>query len=281
MKNIQKVFLCSLCFFTVLWMSACSNDGDIKELKLSTSEFTVMTDSTEYDFDIVSGNGNYKVNVNNDSDMPLIGEATVTGNHVKVSLVSERTKVTVTDGAGQTMDLLIISQNKSLNPIAQDIAVEYGDYIISQLNWGNGGYYILSQQGDAAQVMVDKGQVIVKSVHPGDISFVIADRRGTTNSFHVGVGSGFDIKGKELTVSTSVKAGYITFPIKYGVGGWQITSCSEVLNKPTTCICPQIANYREQDMLQIWIPKDAKGSLNLQMQDKVKNTVKLTVNLED
>lgn len=278
-SNTLSILLISLSFIFIAGCSKGEYEGD-QDLKLSTDGQIVYTDAIEYSFDIVSGAGGYQVKVEEDN-RPTLGKVTLTGNRVKVDLITDYTRVTVTDKNNQTTSLLIISSNESIEIQNYTVSVSYGSILTRTLNWGAGKYSILGRSGDAATLTIDdKGKFIVNSVHPGEAYFTIIDQRGTTNGMAVYVGDGWDLTSNELTVDVR-SADYYTFPIKYGKGEWRITSVSSpVLNHPQTCVMPKDAEYREQELLQVWIPQQTDGSLSIQLKDKANNTATITMNVK-
>lgn len=282
MKRISNTLGILLMSLSFIFIVSCSKDDadEIPELKLSTDNGTVYTDATEYSFDIISGAGDYIVKIEDDNQ-PTLGKVSLTGNHVKVDLISEQTRLTITDKHNQTTDLLIISSNESIQTENYTVLISYGSLHKATVNWGAGKYSILKQSGDAAELTIDNNdKFTIRSIHPGKASFTIADQRGTTNGIMVYVDNGWDLTSDKLTVD--VLAGQLyTFPIKYGKDGWKITSySSELLNHWQTCVMPEDANYREQEILQVWIPKEAKESLSVQLKDKANNTATITMNLK-
>jgi hypothetical protein len=280
MKRLNTI-LCTLCAaMTMIVIASCSSNNNIEELTLSTEKNYVITDSLVYGFNITSGNGDYKVKVENDEQHPFVAKTTVTGNHIDVDLIYEETRLTITDAAGQTAELTIISQNSSLRIITDNAVVKYGDFVKFNIGWGNGGYYIYKQDGDAAKATIDnEGEIIIKSVHKGNMHLTIADRRGSTNEIYVSVYGGYDITGPELSVKAQA-GDEVTFPIKYGDGQWTITSCPQAINNPFTCVCPKIENCRDLEMLQVKIPQNTKGSYQMELQDKSGHTIHLILNIE-
>jgi hypothetical protein len=292
-RKPNLLFTLLLCSVTLSFVS-CSKDDEIKELKLSTADAIVHTDSIAYAFDIVSGNGNYQVTVDQNGGKSIMPKAVVVGNHVSIDLIQPSTRLTITDAAGQSTNLTIISDNKSLEEIETTVLVSYGYYLSSNLSWGNGDYYIEGQHDDIASVNIDKkGHFIVKGLRPnGSVSLLISDRRGTTNYMTVHVGNGADITDKALTYSVSkgelkdkltspIKWGLkdrLTFPIKYGVGNWKIISCSKTFENPFTLVLPK-DKYMEQDLLQVWAPESAEGPFYIQLEDQAKNQVTLTIKI--
>ena len=280
-RKPNLLFTLLLCSVTLSFVS-CSKNDEIKELKLSTADAIVHTDSIAYAFDVVSGNGNYQVTVDQNGGKSIMPKAVVVGNHVSIDLIKPSTRLTITDAAGQSTNLTIISDNKSLEEIETTVLVSYGYYLSSNLSWGNGDYYIQGQRDDIASVNIDKkGHFIVKGLRPnGSVSLLISDRRGTTNYMTVHVGNGADITDKALTYSVSKGElkDRLTFPIKYGVGDWKIISRSKAFDNPFTLVLPK-DKHMEQDLLQIWAPESAEGPLYIQLEDQAKNQVTLTIKI--
>lgn len=276
--DVFGIFLL-LCFFA--GFISCDKDDSLsdqpKELKLSVTDETVYTDGTEYFFDIVSGNGNYQVKVDgNGTYFP--GKATLTDNHVKVDLVTEYTQLTITDGKDQTVNLLIVSTDASIKTMNYSFSISYGSQIKTDLiNFGAGKYEILQQSGGAAEVSIDSNdRFTIKSVSPGYASFLIADQRGTTNGLTVYVQRGWDLTSDQLTVQSNGHE-YLTFPLKYGEGGWKIVS--PILNDPQICVLPKNEQH-EYELLQVYVWKETKEPVIFTLEDKAKNRATITINIE-
>lgn len=280
LKNISKTLCLWLISFTILFITGCTKklgSDETPELKLSTPDETVYTDAIEYSFDIISGAGAYQVKVV-DNGEPALGKVTLSGEHVKVDLITEYTQVTVTDKSGRTTDLLIVSSHPSIRQITYDAAVSYGSFSKITMDWGTGKYSIFKSSGDAAEMSFDSNnQLIIKSRRPGRASCLVMDSRGTSNYVMVTVEQGWDLTGEELSVT--VESGqYYSFPLKYGEGGWKITHrSSPFLHDPQTCVMPKDPEYREQDVLHIWVPQEANGSLFIQLTDKANHTATITM----
>lgn len=267
--------------FAVLFTACNKNKVEPNyELKLSTTEQTVYTDAIEYSFDIVSGNGDYQVQVEADN-RPTVGKATVIGNHVKVDLICDLTRVTITDKSNQTASLIINSSNKSIEIQNHTISLPYGNIHRTTVDWGAGEYSILKQSGDAATLTIEgKNKFIVKSTHPGKAYFTIIDQRGTTNGIMVYVADGWDVTSSALKVDVLGDQIY-TFPLKYGVGGWKITSQSwELPGDWQTCVLPSDLLQTDHDLLQVRIPDGRRNEiLSIQLKDKANNNTTITMNV--
>lgn len=259
-------------------LTACSTDESISELKLSVPAETVYTDGMDYSFDVVSSNGKYQVLVDADNTPTPTAKTTIVGNHVKVDLLSEYTALTITDQGNQPVHLLIISSNDAIKTQNYSVRVSYGSIMkTNAVRFGTGKFTVQSKYGNSAEVNIDNhDQFLIKSLRPGVSHFLIADQRGTTNGMTVTVGNGWDLSSKELTVST-VGNQYLTFPLKYGEGGWKIIS--PITNDPEICVMPK-GELFEQDMLQVWVPKGNGKPIVFELKDKVNNTATITINVE-
>lgn len=280
LKRISNTLYLLLLTASIVLIAGCTKKigtEEPPELKLSTPGETVSTDAIEYSFDIVSGAGDYHVEIADDGQ-PALGKATLTGTRVKVELITQYTQVTVTDKSNRKADLLIVSSHPSIQIMNYLVSVLYGNFHKLTMDWGAGKYSIYRQSGDAAELSIDNNdQITIKPRKPGRAYFTIMDRRGTTNGISVIVEKGWDLTGKELSVT--VEAGhYYTFPLKYGEGGWKITHrSSPLLHNPQTCVMPKDPEYREQDMLHVWVPEEVNEPLSLQLTDKAGNTATITI----
>lgn len=275
MKTFKLLYIPVL-LLSLLTLNACSKDdsSESAELRLSVSDKTVYTDGIEYSFDITSGGGDYKVEVCNDK----YAKATLTGNHVQVDLTSEDTQVKVTDKYNQEVSLIICSNNESLKTVNNTVRLSYGSSMKLSLGWGAGDYSVLSQSNDTVAKVTfdDNDKMLIQLLNPGEVSFLIIDKRGSTNSVSLTIDKGWALNSNQLTVNAE-GGYYYTFPLKYGAGGWKITSCPAALDNAYTVVLPK-DEYHEHDMLQIFVPKGSNEPLVLQLEDKTKNTATIAVN---
>lgn len=271
-----------LFFITVLLLAACtkklSTPDEPQKLKLSVTDETVYTDGMTYSFDIVSGNGNYRVAVTPLNPYATIPQATLSGEHVKVNLLNERTTVTVTDKDQQIVSFSIISSDKALVVPFCDYSMPYGAISKAKVfTYGGGKYKILQQNGDAAQVSIDEEDLFsIRSVKPGKTSLLIGDKYGITAEMLVRVQDGWDLTSGELSV-TAKGGQLITFPLKYGEGGWKILS--PVSDDPFTFVMPKGELY-EQDLLQVRLPEESKEPVVYTLEDKSGKRAVITIRLE-
>lgn len=273
LKTITAVLL-----FASTLLTACSTNDETQDLKLSVNDEIVYTDATDYSFDIISGTGKYQVAVDPSAPNQPLAKVILKGNHVQVELLSYAAGVTVKDQNGQSIHLSIYSSNSSLQMITYLVGVHYGEIMKTPVNFGAGGYSIVSQSGDAAQVtnINEKGIFTIKSVHPGEIHLLITDKRGTTRGMTIDVGEGYDLTSDELTITAKGDL-YITFPLKYGDGKWKIISSP--IESPSLVIMEQ-GELFEQDMLQVPILKDSKTPMVFKLKDKSNHIATITINVQ-
>lgn len=281
----------------VLLLAACnSNEPEDKELKLSVADgiknivgcdanhdavyafnYVTRTEDLEYLFDVVSGEGNYKVSVTYGA-----AKSVVTGNHIKVDLLSDEVDLVIKDAKGQSAYLTIISSNKALYPVTYEIGLTYGSIMKTNVSFGTGKYSVLSKSGNSADISIDSNDLFtIKSLCPGTTYFTIIDQRGITDCIDVEVGNGWDLTSNELTV-TATGGQYLTFPLKYGEGGWNIVSSTDTnFNKEPTTVIVNKDKLHEYDMLQYWVLKDVHPNpVVFNLKDKVGNTATITINVK-
>ena len=264
-----------LLFVASVLLVACNSNEDLdtpQKLKLSVSEETVYIDELDYSFDIISGNGDYQLEVSG-------AKATLEGNHVKLELFSDAAELMITDKEEQSVSLKVLSSNDALKPLWHEFRIPFGNITKSKLNFGTGKYSVLRSTGSAATLVIDsQDRAVITSVEPGRSSFLVADQRGITGSIVVNVDSGWVLTSNELTVTVEGNQ-YYYFPLQYGAGGWRLISPTNDDGpsfKPWLVVMPKGEGYW-QDMLQIYAAKEDTEPVVYTLQDKEKNKATITV----
>ncbi len=261
-------------------LAACSSDdpemelrGAPKEIKLSVNGW-VDTQETEYEFEILEGNGDYIVSSETEA------KATIIGNKVKVDLLSSSSSLTITDKRYQSASVTIFSTAESLVPHNYGIFMEVDStYLMNEIKFGAGGYTVEKTKGNSAEVTVtDKGMVKVTGLKPGNSYYTVKDKRGTTAPLQVMVFSSYELTGDYLDI-TAVNDQIISIRIKYGEG-WRVLNFSSPLFEKISIIEKGDIN-KKYDILQIDTSKEnVKGSGLIELQDKNGNQTAVLVNIQ-
>jgi hypothetical protein len=281
---MKKTFLLLLisCLFV-----ACSSDdndwnpqtepepGEIwKNLKLSV-EGDVETDGTDYEFEILEGNGEYTADVDEE-----FAKVTITGNKVKVELLRCRVFIIIQDKIGQNAYVYINSSAESLVSIGYGLIMDTdSEYTIKDIRFGAGGYILEKIKGTSAEAVVTEEDYIkVTALEPGKTYYKIKDKRGTTSKLEIIITDNYDLEGNNLTITTT-NAQVINVILKQGEG-WELVSTpsSPAIKRITLHTKGHIDGY---DTLQIDTSEDdAKGEALIQIKDKSGNYASITVKIQ-
>lgn len=279
----MKLHILVYTLLAISTLASCDKSDDtISELNFSVDGYEVYTDDIEYSFDILSGGGNYSAEICSINEYDKYATATVLGKRVHVKLVSEATKIQVTDKYGQHKDLIIRSSNKSLQMISHDIAIGYGFQLKSKFEWGSGGGYSILETiypGFTELILKENGEYVANSLLSGrTTAFIVRDSRGTINYVKVSSLTGWDLNTNELEVTIEAAYQY-TFIIKWGEGKVKISDCSEELKNHWQLIAEK-NEYRKYEVLQICANKGSSGQLFVELTDAANNKAKITLNIQ-
>ena len=191
-------------FILILFTASCIDQNEkwvdfeiIKELKLSVptiEESTIETDQVDFEFEILEGNGAYKVSLpENSADYARL---TVSDNKVTVHLLSQRTiYITIADKTGKEAVVAAKSNHESLayhgyqSGISIDIDKKHETKITASGigapfqtagPFGAGGPYSVEKiRGNSAELYIAHDMIYMEQFKPGNTSFKISDKRGT------------------------------------------------------------------------------------------------------
>lgn len=269
------VALLNALFFVMLtfFFAACEKEAynpEIHGLELSIGE-NVTTDGITYEFDVVDSYGKFTVEV-----IPRYNFAspklTIDGRHVSVELIDEVTYLKIKDEGGGEKNVQIHSSNENLQYVSYLIAEQYGAiHRHPDIRVGIGKMRVLrgNSPDAAAEMSISHDNVItIKSRFPGTAFFYVADSRGTVRFFQVSVHDGCDIT-KPVTEIEAKADKILQFAIKYGKGGWKLKE--EAVESPLNVIhhAGEDAYFTyEQDFLQLYVPKEATGSVRYTIEDR-------------
>jgi hypothetical protein len=281
MKTKLQFIAIALLLAVSTLVSCNKSDDSIQELKFSVNEPEVHTDGTEYSFGITSGGGVYKAEICPLNSYDKYATATVSGKTVTVKLVSERTKLQVTDQYGQQKDLIIRTTNSSLQAISFDIAMGYGFQNRGKFEWGSGeGYSILkSINPENAELMIkENGEYVANSLCPGSTVFVVKDSRGTVNFVRVTSFMGWNLENDNLSVD--VESGFqYTFILKWGEGKVRVSDCSAELKNPWLLIQDE-NEFQRNKVLQVCANEGSTGKFFVELTDAANKKAIITLNAQ-
>lgn len=270
---------------SLITLSSCEKDPidpEIHGLELSTGD-EVTTDGTSFAFDVVDSYGAFTI------DVPTVNgfttpKVTVNGRHVTVDLIDETTYITVRDEGGTERKITVTSTNDDLKNAYTSIYQIYSaTQVYTNLGFGTGRLRIVKGgNGDEAALMTiaDDNSITVVSRHTGTSAYYVADSRGTVRLFYLTVNKGWDLT--QAVTNVKAKAGTtVQFAIIYGAGQWKITDYPHqspfnlVIEKGTS---DGITYHHE--LLQLFIPTDATGTVTCRLKDKDGNTAEINIEVE-
>lgn len=259
-------FLLTICSFT-----ACSSDdGDefppeekeVKEIKLSVDNY-ISTDSLDYEFEILDGNGEYTATVFEEGT----AKVSIEGDKVTVSMLSNRARVTISDIEHQSASVDIYSSSMSLVPSSYGLFMPADTLCIMGLGFGVGGYTVEKTKGISAEAAVNDGDSLkITSKVPGTSYFKVTDKRGMTAEVEVNVVAYYTCTGNSLDI-TAVNDQVISVIINWGEGWTLIDGESSPLFERLTVM--EKGAHKKYDVLQIDTAKEnAKGSWPIRLKNK-------------
>ncbi len=278
----KAILLLALTFL----FGACNKDNSIdpeididdtgQVLKLSVAGH-VTTDKYDFEFDILSGNGEYEITISDES----AAKATIEGNKVTVHLLRRDVSLTVSDKSDQSVSLIIMSSAKELIPNSYTLLLPKDKSHTMDIGFGVGGYEIETIKGSSATAIVtadDDIQVTANTI--GNIYFMITDKRGSTAPLTVLVPSYYDLGYENLKITTSNDE-RVNIIIKRSEGDWSF------VNKPSSPLIIDAtilskANFEmKNDVLQFDTHKDdMKGSTTIYLKDSLGNRASVTVEVK-
>ncbi|MEG0012354.1 MAG: hypothetical protein RR706_09360 [Muribaculaceae bacterium] len=267
--------------FIICMFSACNKSDEfipeieeqVNELILS-AKWNVDTESVEYEFDILDGNGDYTASFSEED----AGKVVIEGTKVKVSLLKNHVSVTITDKKQQSKTVIINSTAKSLIPQDYSIFIVNGDtYTMKDISFGVGGYGIEKINGNSAEVSIDENDnVKISTLRQGNSYYKLIDKRGTTASLNVLVGAIYDLVANTIRIN-AVNDQTFSIVLKNG-NAWKV-----ITKEPYSPIIDEVylmpkSDTNKYDVLQINTAKgDMKGSTTIELKDKTGNIALVTV----
>lgn len=185
-RNI--IYLAGIAFCAIGLFSGCDEDApSYANLAVNTKTLTINLDeATEGSFNIVEGNGNYKVISSN----ATVATAVVSGNEVIVTGLEYGTAtLTVTDWAKKSASVqVIVDQEQDLVIKTSSTTMFFGEYKTLEVYTGNGGYSITSSNGSVATATISEdGKIDITSIIPGTTTLTVKDKHNKTAEISVKV----------------------------------------------------------------------------------------------
>lgn len=279
----------ALLFLMVSCLSvACGSSGNFvqepepetpaRELKLSVKG-SIYTDGVDFEFEILDGNGGYTA----EGYDPDEAKVTIEGRKVKVNLLSDDVKITITDAQQQSASIVVNSSAKELWPIDYTLFIPNGDvYTMDYISFGVGGYSVEKVAGNSATVIIDDSDnVHVTTLKQGNSYFKLIDKRGTTAPLCVMVGTTYDMLTSTIEV-VAVNDQTFSITLKYGNGDWQL-----VTKEPYAPIIDKIylmhkaTTDKQYDVIQVDTAKgNTKGRATIELRDRDGHLALITVKIE-
>lgn len=185
-RNI--LYLAGVALYAIGLLSACDEDiPSYANLAVDTETLTINLDeTTEGRFNIVEGNGGYKVTSSNTT----VATATVSGNEVIVTGLEYGTAtLTLTDWARKSASVkVVVDQEQDLVIKTSSTTMFFGELKTLEIYTGNGGYSITSSDESVATAKISEdGKIEITSIKPGTTTLTVTDRRNKTAEVSVKV----------------------------------------------------------------------------------------------
>ncbi len=285
MKKIFILFAVS-CFF-----AACLPDENLPEeefypeeeepavnLKLSVDEGPIYTESVDFEFEILEGNGGYTAGASGEEDKDAA--VTINGNKVTVNLLRHSAFITITDQKRQSARVEIYSTAESLISHSYNLFMDNGSTdILKRITFGAGGYSIKKKKGDSAEAeMLENDDIKVTALKPGTTYYKIIDRRGTTAPLRISVSASYVMTNNRMTIAAvNEQTAFVT--LKWGEGDWTLAEepSSPCIEK--VWLMKKADSEGKYDVLQIDTSENAKGTAMIQLKDKAGRFAFVTVNV--
>ena len=221
-RNI--IYLAGIAFCAIGLFSGCDEDApSYANLAVNTKTLTINLDeATEGSFNIVEGNGNYKVISSN----ATVATAVVSGNEVIVTGLEYGTAtLTVTDWAKKSASVqVIVDQEQDLVIKTSSTTMFFGEYKTLEVYTGNGGYSITSSNESVATATISEdGKIDITSIIPGTTTLTVKDKHNKTAEISVKVIRRLSLdRSEEITYLTVGEP--LTIKILDGNGGYTCTN---------------------------------------------------------
>lgn len=185
-RNI--LYLAGVALYAIGLLSACDEDiPSYANMAVDTETLTINLDeTTEGRFNIVEGNGGYKVTSSNTT----VATATVSGNEVIVTGLEYGTAtLTLTDWARKSASVkVVVDQEQDLVIKTSSTTMFFGELKTLEIYTGNGGYSITSSDESVATAKISEdGKIEITSIKPGTTTLTVTDRRNKTAEVSVKV----------------------------------------------------------------------------------------------
>lgn len=271
-RNI--VYLAGIALCAIGLFSGCTEDlPSYANLTVDTETLTINLDeATEGRFNIVEGNGGYKVRSSDAS----VATAVITGDEVVVTgLEYGTTTLTVTDWTKKSANVkVVVDQEQDLVLKTNSTTMFFEEHKTVEVYTGNGGYSITSSNESVATAKISEdGKIDITSIVPGTATLTVTDRRNKTAEISVNVIKHLVVDQTE-PINCIIVGEPVTIKILDGNGGYTCTtdgsqtyiSC-EISKDGTEAIIKGLRRYRLNKTVTI--------------QDKEGQTIKIPVGYID
>ena len=227
LENIMKrniIYLAGIVLYTIGLLSGCNEDlPSYANLTVDTEALTIdLDETTEGSFNIVEGNGGYKVASSNEA----IATAVISGNEVIVTgLEYGVATLTVSDWTKKSANVkVVVAQVQDLVINTKSTTMFSKEQKTFEVYTGNGGYSIISSNESVATAKINEdGKIEIISIVPGTTILTVKDRCNKTAEITVKV-------IKHIVVDNSEDIPYliigepVTIKILDGNGGYTCKS---------------------------------------------------------
>lgn len=185
-RNI--IYLAGIVLCIIGLLSGCNEDlPSYANLAVDTEALTIdLDETTEGHFNIVEGNGGYKVASSN----ATIATAVISGNEVIVTGLEYGTAtLTVTDWTKHSASVKVaVAQDQELAVKTTSTTMFLGEQKTLEVYTGNGGYSITSSDESVATAKIDEdGKINITAISPGIVTLTVKDKHDKTTEISVDV----------------------------------------------------------------------------------------------
>lgn len=277
--NSSKLFskqtfgLLFLSFILAACSSSNENQEPIEAIEtiplLLSAENWIHTDGIRFEFEILQGNGGYKVTCDGEDR----GIATIEGNKVSVELLAQGgVVVTVTDCKQKEAVIVINSSSDELKSNVYTIYTGENTSTLMAPDFGRGGYSIERTEGTSVEAEITgDDKVRITCVGKGNSYFKIKDSRGVTATLTVLVASLYETSQEEMTVR-AINDQHIGITLRWSDTEWEFAEKvdSELISDLHLV---RLAVDGIYDFLQLNTAKKGKGEVTIKLKEKTSGDI--------
>ena len=219
--------------------------------------YSAETDGLNFSFDIIDGNGAYKVEHQKDC------KVTIEGNRVSVELLKSFSILTIVDKDEKKESVWVRSSSETFaNHEYLFLDLSQKQVTHNHFKFGTGGYTAEKIHGSSAEITVINDILNIKALKGGTTYFYIVDKEGEKRFFDVSVGETYYINGTYIdikavhdqTINVMFKSSE-----KWRVADGEVEKHKDLL---LHLVMHDATKYnKEHSSLQITITKDEKVAL--------------------